>query len=205
MHPCSLRDCKTTKVQSWRFKKNSAAFNCIRMPFLTIAIAKLLKGQLFTQRGLIIVSNQRLLQVNVFCFVNLIQLPIENMTQMKFSLSDFSFKSNEHPHIYFPSIWFEVHGEMTKEGSDGLIFVLKLPQMFYISTLTSMAFTIIILTICACQSFCQSIQKQFSSVPSDEEFCNSNSTEDNSVTDMTEKEPSEKDLFVSNIIKNPKA
>ena len=95
---------------------------------------------------------------------------------------------------------------MTKEGSDGLIFVLILPQMFYISTLTSMAFTILTLTICACRSFHQSIQKKFSSVPSDEESCNSNSTEDISVKDMSEKEPSEKDLFVSsNIIKHPKA
>ena len=93
---------------------------------------------------------------------------------------------------------------MTKEGSDGLIFVLKLPQIFYISTLTSMAFTLMILTICACRSFRQSIKKQFSSVPTDEEYCNSNSNEDISVKDMTEKEPSEKDLFVSNIIKNPK-
>ena len=93
---------------------------------------------------------------------------------------------------------------MTKEGSEGLVFVLKLPQMFYISTLTSMAFTIIILIICACRSFRQSIQKQFSSVPSHEESCYSNSTKDISVKDMTEKEPSEKDLFVTNIIKNPK-
>ena len=95
---------------------------------------------------------------------------------------------------------------MTKEGSDSLIFVLKLPQIFYISTLTSMAFTISILIICACRSFRQSIQKQFSSELTDEEYCNSNSNEDISVKDMTEKEPSEKDLFVtSNIIKHPKA
>ena len=94
---------------------------------------------------------------------------------------------------------------MTEEGSTGLAFVLKLPQMFYISTLSSMATTLLLLSFCVFRSFRQSIQNQFSSVASDEESCNSNSTEDISVKDnSSEKEPSEKDLFVTDIIKHPK-
>ena len=107
-----------------------------------------------------------------------------------------SFKGNKHPHIYFPAIWFEVHGQMTEEGSSGLKIVLKLPQMFYISTTSSVVLTLIMLLICACRSFRNNILEQFSSVPSDEDTSNSTSTEDISV-----KDPSEKDLFVSDIVK----
>ena len=108
----------------------------------------------------------------------------------------FSFKGNKQPHIYFPAIWFAVHGQMTEEGSSGLKMVLKLPQMFYISTIASMVCTLVLLAICACRSFRQNIFEQFSCVASDEESNNSNSTEDISIRD-----PSEKDLFVSDIVK----
>ena len=117
----------------------------------------------------------------------------------KCSLSNFSFKSIKHPHIYFPAIWFEVHGEMTKEGIDGLKTVLKLPQMFQISTSLSIACILILLSIFACCSFRQNIQKQSSSVSSEKESCISNSTKDISVKDLSEKEPSEKDHFVTKI------
>ena len=70
--------------------------------------------------------------------------------------------------------------------------------MFYISTLTSMTSTLILLTICVYRNFRQSLREQFSSVPRDEESsCNSNSTED-----VCLKDPSEKDLFVSEIAKS---
>ena len=85
---------------------------------------------------------------------------------------------------------------MTEEGSSGLKIVLKLPQMFYISTIASMVSTLVLLLICACRSFRQNIFEQFSCVASDEESNNSNSTEDISIRD-----PSEKDLFVSDIVK----
>ena len=115
------------------------------------------------------------------------------------SLSNFSFKSNKYPHIYFPAIWFEVHGEMTKEGIDGLKTVLNLPQMFHISTCVSIASMLILLSIYACCSFRQNIQKQSISVSSEKESCISNSTKVISEKDLLEKEPSEKDHFVAKI------
>ena len=94
---------------------------------------------------------------------------------------------------------------MTEEGSTDLGFVLKLPQMFYISTLSSTATTLLLLAFCVCRSVRQSIQNQFSSIASDEESWNSNSTDNISIKDnSSEKEPTEKDLFVINSIKHPK-
>ena len=84
---------------------------------------------------------------------------------------------------------------MTKEGKT----VVKLPQMLHISTCVSIACMLIILSIFACCSFRQNIQKQSSSVQSEKESCISNSTKDISVKDLSEKEPSEKDHFVTKI------
>ena len=83
---------------------------------------------------------------------------------------------------------------MTKEGCSGLKMVLKLPQMFYISTIASMVCTLVLLSICACRRFLQNNFEQLSWVASDEGSNNSDSTEDISMRD-----PSEKDLFVQRI------
>jgi len=123
-------------------------------------------------------------------------VPLQIDVRLQLNLQVPSFKGNKQPHIYFPAIWFAVHGQMTEEGSSGLKMVLKLPQMFYISTIASMVCTLVLLAICACRSFRQNIFEQFSCVSSDEESNNSNSTEDISIRD-----PSEKYLFVSDIVK----
>ena len=117
-----------------------------------------------------------------------------------------SFKGNKEPHIYFPAIWFSVHGQMTEEGSSGLELVMKLPLMFYISTLTSMGCTLLLILICAFRNLRrQSVKNrgEFTSVSSSERG-SGNTSKSTSNEDISVKDPSEKELFVtvSPIIKN---
>ena len=141
-------------------------------------------------------ENERTLQIRNMCTHICHVYTVIDIIPISISFLFFSFKGNKQPHIYFPAIWFAVHGQMTEEGSSGLKMVLKLPQMFYITTIASMVCTLVLLSICACRSFRQNIFEQFSCVASDEESNNSNSTEDISI-----REPSEKDVFVSDIVK----
>ena len=86
---------------------------------------------------------------------------------------------------------------MTEEGSSGLELVMKLPLMFYISTLTSMGCTLLLLLICACRNLRrQSVKNrgEFTSVSSSERG-SGNTSKSTSNEDISVKDPSEKRIF----------